>query len=167
VDLLEIQAAFEDVFDQALVFHCFTDYMRDYEMVLQLSADPRTGIPTEFVRFVLVNCVQANVATALTPEIWAHSLDERLIDYQSGSELEGYVWGVKWQILYPGFALVPSSEKARSWSSKLGIPFHEAEVETNGHNLNLVFSDLRVEKVAAGYAPFTVGSPFSDGKIPL
>lgn len=167
VDLLGIQAAFEDVFDQALVFHGFTDYMRDYEMVLQLSADPRTGIPTEFVRFVFVNCVQANVSTALTPEIWSHSLDERLIDYQSGSELEGYVWGVKWQMLYPGFALVPSSETARSWSSKLGIPFHEAEVGTNGHNLNLVFSDLRVEKVTAGYAPFTVGSPFWDGKIPL
>ena len=136
-------------------------------MILQLSADPRTGNPPEFFRYVFVNCVLANVSTALTPEIWARSLDERLIDYESGSELEGYVWGVKWQMLYPGFELLPSSEAARSWSSKLGLPFHEAQVETNGHNLNLVFSDLRVEKVAAGHAPFTVDSPFWDGKIPL
>jgi hypothetical protein len=167
VDVLEIQSAFVDAFDQGLVFHGFTDYMGDYEMVLQLSADPRTGIPTEFFRYLFVNCVQANVSTALTPEIWARSLDERLVDYESGSELDGYVWGVKWQLLYPGFELVSNSETARSWSNRLGIPFHEAQVETNGHNLSLVFSDLRVEKAIAGYAPFTVGPPFWDGKIPL
>ena len=167
MDLLEINAAFENAFDQSLVFHGFTEYMRDYEMVVQLSADPRTGIPTEFFRYVFVNCVQANASTALTPGIWARSLDERLIDYESGSDLDGYVWGVKWQVLYPGFALVSDSQVAGLWSSKLGIPFYEARVESNGHNLDLVFSDLRVEKAAAGYAPFTVGSPFWDGKIPL
>jgi hypothetical protein len=167
VDTPDIEAAFEDAFDQALVFHGFTDYMRDYEMVLQLSADPRTGIPTEYFRYIFVNCVQANVSTALTPEIWSDSLDERLIDYASGSDLDGYVWGVKWQMLYPGFELLSISEAARSWSDKLGIPFHEAHVRTNGHNLNLVFSDLRVEPAAAGYAPFTVGSPFWDGKFSL
>jgi hypothetical protein len=156
VDLLEISAAFDNAFDQSLVFHGFTDYMRDYEMVIELSADPKTGIPTEFYRYVFVNCVQANVSTALPPETWARSLDERLIDYESGSDVDGYVWGVKWQALYPGFTLVTDSQTASLWSSKVGIAFHEARVEMNGHNLDLVFSDLRVEKVAAGYVPFAV-----------
>jgi len=31
VDSSEIQAAFDDVFDQAIIFHGFADYMRDYE----------------------------------------------------------------------------------------------------------------------------------------
>lgn len=84
VDIIEIEAAFKNAFDQALVFHGFTDYMRDYEMVLQLSADPSTGIPTEYFGYVFVNCVLANVSTALHPQIWARSMDERLIDYETG-----------------------------------------------------------------------------------
>ncbi|WP_431277793.1 hypothetical protein [Leifsonia poae] len=166
MDIPEIQSAFENAFDEALIFHGFTDYMRDYEMVLQLSADPRTGIPTEFLRYVFVNCVEAKVSTALTPETWSRSLDERLIDDETGSDFDGYVWGVKWQDLDPGFELVSGSETARSWSGELGIRFLEARVQTNGHNLTLVFSDLRVEKAAPGYAPFTVGSPLSGGTIP-
>lgn len=162
-----MQTAFDDAFDQALVFHGFTDYMRDYEMVFQLSADPRTGIPTEFFRYVFVNCVRADISTALTPEIWEHSLDERLMDEGAGADLDGYVWTVRWQRMYPGFAFVSESEDARTWSDRLGLPFHEALVGTNGHNLSLVFSDLRVEAVDSGYAPFTVGAPFDDGKIPL
>ena len=31
-------------FDQALVFHGVTDYMRDYEVFIYATADPRTGI---------------------------------------------------------------------------------------------------------------------------
>lgn len=163
----EIRAACESVCDQALVFHGFTDYMRDYEMVIQVSADPRTGIETEYVRYVFVNCVQANIATALSPQTWSASLDERLIDYRTGVDLEGYVWGVKWQALYPGFTIVDDSDVARSWSSSLGVPFYEARVQANGHDLALVFSDLRILPAPSGYTPFVVGAPFWDGKIPL
>lgn len=163
----QIQAEFTRAFDQALVLHGFTDYMRDYEMVIQLSADPRTGIPTEFFRDAFVNCVQADASTALTPKIWSSSLDERLIDYETGVDLDGYVWGVKWQLLYPGFQFVEESERAAAWSTELKIPFHEVQVETNGHNLSLVFADLRIEPAPRGYTPFSVGGPFWDGKIPL
>jgi hypothetical protein len=41
----EIDAALQDVFDQAIVFHSYTDYMRDYEIVTFSVADPSTGIP--------------------------------------------------------------------------------------------------------------------------
>jgi hypothetical protein len=163
----QMQAEFTTAFDQSLVFHGFTDYMRDYEMVIQVSADPRTGIPTEYFRYIFVNCVQANASTALTPRIWSSSLDERLIDYETGVDLDGYVWGVKWQMLYPGFKFVEDSERAAAWSADLGMPFHEVQVETNGHNLDLVFADLRVEPAPPGYAPFNVGASFWDGKIPL
>lgn len=163
----EIGAVLDNVFDQALVFHGFTSYMRDYEMVIQASSDPRLGLAPQYLRYVFVNCVQANISSALSPQTWAVSLDERLIDYKTGVDLEGYVWGVEWQQLYPGFQIVDDSDVASSWSSSVGLPFYEAHVRTNGHNLEIVFSDLRILAAPSDYAPFTVGAPFWDGKIPL
>ncbi len=167
MDASEIANAFDEVFDQALVFHAYTDYMRDYELVIQASADPSTGIPTEYLRYVFTDCVRADVTTALSEEIWSRSLDDRLIDYETGVDLDGYVWGVKWQELCGGLSLVQDSPEAHHWAAALGIPFHEARVETNGHLLRLIFSDLKVSTAEPGYSPFRIGAPFWDGKIPL
>ena len=167
VDTAQIQAAFDNVFDQAILFHGFADYLRDYEIFIYATADPRTGIRPEHLRYCFTHCVRATATTALSPGIWARSLDERLIDYDQGRHLDGYVWGVKWQMLYPGVRLVADSADARRWSRELGRPFHEATVETNGHNLSLVFSDLTVETVDPGYVPFVVPEGGPDHKIPL
>lgn len=156
VDTSEIQAAFEDVFDQAIVFHGFADYMRDYDVFVHSTADPRTGIRAAHLRYRFMHCVRATVTSALSPDIWSRSLDERLIDHAKGRDLEGYVWGVKWQELYPGMKLVPDSADARQWSRDLGLPYHEAVIEANSQILSLVFSDLTVQTVDAGYAPFVV-----------
>jgi hypothetical protein len=166
VDSSGIQAAFDDVFDQAIVFHGFADYMRDYEVFIYATADPRTGIRPEHLRYRFTHCVRATVTSALSREIWRRSLDERLVDYEPGRDLDGYVWAVKWQVLYPGMKLVPDSTDARRWSDELGLPFHEAVIETNGHNVSLVFSDLTVQTVDPGYAPFVVPDGGADFKIP-
>ncbi|XCM83695.1 hypothetical protein ABWK59_34605 [Kitasatospora sp. HUAS MG31] len=50
---------------------------------------------------------------------------------------------MKWHCLYPGAQLLPESEATRRWSKALGIDFHEVRIETNAHNLTLLFSDLR------------------------
>jgi len=73
-----------------------------------------------------MHCVRATATSALSPEAWRRSLDERLVDYERGRDLDGYVWGVKWQELYPGMKLVPDSADARRWSREVGLPFHEA-----------------------------------------
>lgn len=167
MDASQIQSAFDGVFDQAIVFHGFTEYMRDYEIFIYAAADPRTGIRPEHLRYRFTHCVRATVTTALSAEIWKRSLDERLIDYEQGRDLDGYVWGVRWQALYPGMKLVHGSEDAARWSHELGIPFHEAAIETNGHNFSLVFSDLVVSTVDVGYAPYVVPDGGPDFKIPL
>jgi hypothetical protein len=167
VDASEIQAAFDDVFDQAIVFHGFADYMRDYDIFIYATADPRSGIRPEHLRYRFTHCVRATVTTALSPEIWRRSLDDRLVDYDQGLDLDGYVWGVEWQMLYPGMKLVPESAEARRWSRELGLPFREADIETNGHNLSLIFSDLIVQPVAPGHAPFVVPEGGPDVKVPL
>lgn len=107
------------------------------------------------------------MTTALSAELWKRSLDERLIDYEQGQDLDGYVWGVRWQALYPGMKLLHGSAEAARWSHELGIPFHEAAIETNGHNFSLVFSDLAVSTVDVGYAPYVVRGGGPDFKIPL
>jgi len=156
VDRTEISAACEDVFDQAIQYHGFADYMRDYDLYIYATADPRTGVAPDHLRYRFTHCVRATATSAVPPAIWKRSLDERLIDFETGRELDGYVWGVRWQALYPGISLVEESAEAARWSEELGIPFFEAIIETNGHNLSLVFSDLRVDVIQPGTAPFVV-----------
>lgn len=163
----DLERLLDHIFDQALVYHGFTDYMRDYELVVYCTADPRTGIRPQHLRYLFKTCVHATVETAVPEVIWARSLDDRLIDYQTGVDLDGYVWGVKWQNLYPGARLVDDSARARHWSRALGLDFHEVTIATNGHNLTLVFSDLDVTEIDVGYSPFTVGPGGPDFKIPL
>ena len=156
VDRDAIQRAFDDVFDQALIFHSYTDYMRDYELITYATAAPSTGIQPSFDRYRFRFCVRADISTTVTPKTWRASLDERLIDHETGKDLDGFVWGVKWQNLYPGMRLLDVSETAEMWAHELAMPFHEAVIETNANRIALVFSDLEVSTVEPGYAPFTV-----------
>jgi hypothetical protein len=167
MDTREIQAAFDDVFDQAVLFHGFADYLRDYDVFIYATADPRTGIPPKHLRYRFVHCVSAVVTSALSPPTWKRSLDERLVDYEQGRDLDGFVWGVRWQALYPGIRLVADSAEAQRWSRDLGVPFHEAVIETNAHHVCLVFSDLIVQAVEPGCAPFVVLEDGTDFEVPF
>ncbi|MEU0568558.1 hypothetical protein ABZ297_24690 [Nonomuraea sp. NPDC005983] len=91
--------------------------------------------------------MQANCATTVPAGIWRESLDDRLITYETGVDLNGYVWGVNWQMLYPGATLIADSPTARSWAAAIGIDFHEVRIQTNAHDLTLIFSDLRIEEL--------------------
>jgi hypothetical protein len=158
MDSTAMQAAFDDVFDHAVLFHGFTDYMRDYEIIIYLSSDPASGIPHEQRRLLFKYCVHATVETTLTNDTWKRSWDDRLINYDTGSELyetaPGYVWGVKSQDLYPGLKLISASPDADRWSRQLDRPFHQAEAHLNAQRVTLIFSDLEVLPVDVGYSPF-------------
>ncbi|WP_246157911.1 hypothetical protein [Catellatospora sichuanensis] len=119
--------------------------MRNYDIFIYGTADPRTGIAPQHLRYRFLHCVRAVATSVLSPAIWQRSLDRRLVDCEQGREVDGYVWGVKWQLLYPGMKLVRDSVDAQRWSQVLGLAFHEAVIETNGHNISLVFSDLSVD----------------------
>lgn len=157
MDAIEMQGAFDEVFDQAVLFHGFTDYMRDYEMIIDLPSGPASGIPHERRRYLFKYCVHAVVESKLG-DTWKASWDDRLIDYDSGRVLyetaPGYVWGVKWQALYPGLRLITPSTDAERWSRQLERPFFKAEADLNAHHITLVFGDLEVLPGHDGYAPF-------------
>jgi hypothetical protein len=171
VDDAAITRAFDDVFDQALLFHGFAKHMRDYDVYIYATADPATGITPDHLRYRFTKCVACTATTTVRDDVWPRSLDDRLIDYNSAieAELDGYVWGVNWQMLYPGMTLVQASAEADAWSSRLSMPFREAVIEGNGHRLALVFVDLEVEVLQAGAAPFVVPDENvgPDGKYPL
>ncbi|MFY1616291.1 HalD/BesD family halogenase [Micromonospora sp. WMMD736] len=156
MEIGQLSQALDEIFDGAVVHHGYTDYMRDYEVIVYVTADPRTGQPPAHLRYLFTHCVVAEVRTALSPDTWRRSLDGRLTDPEVGPDLDGFVWAVRWQPLYPGATVVPESERARSWADKVGIPFHEVRFELNAHAIALVFNDLEVTEVGEGYAPFTV-----------
>lgn len=161
-----MQAAFDDVFDHQVLFHGFTDYMRDYEMIVYLSSAPTSRIPHEQRRLLFKYCVQATVETTLGESTWKDSWDDRFIDYDTGSKLyetaRGYIWGVKWQELYPGLKLISPSPEAQRWSQQLNRPFYQAEAYLNAHHITLIYSDLEVLTAEVGYSPFQVTALHDD-----
>jgi hypothetical protein len=147
MDPEKLQQALDEVFDQALLHHGFVDYMRDYQLVIHATADPATGIAPTTLRYLFHHCVQAHCTTTVPAGTWRDSLDDRLTTYETGVDLDGYVWGVNWQMLYPGATLITDSPTARDWAAAIGIDFHEVRIQTNAHDLTLIFSDLHIEEL--------------------
>ncbi|MEV6683609.1 hypothetical protein AB0N09_43275 [Streptomyces erythrochromogenes] len=111
-------------------------------------------VPPNYVRYLFRYCVEARCETFLSMDTWRDSLDDRLLDSETADpDLGGYVWGVRFHELY-GAELRPESEATRRWSKAVGIDFREVHIETNAHDLTLLFSDLEVSEVPVGYAPF-------------
>lgn len=89
--------------------------------------------------------------------MWSRSLDDALIhEHDVTRDSAGFVWGVNCQILYPGANVVPDSARAAEWSEKVGIPFCEVRVTGNAQEIAVIFSELAVEEIEAGYAPYVV-----------
>jgi hypothetical protein len=143
-ELEEIMAAF-DLFDNALLFHAYKPYMRDYELIVQVHVGPaERGTYSYLFRY----CVESKVRTSVPDHIYRKSLDDRLVEYESGKDLDGYVWGMNWSSLYPGWTLHAGSEKATNWTERIGLPFHEVQIEGNAFSITLIFSDLVVTKLS-------------------
>lgn len=155
MDPAVLQQLLDETFDHAVVHHGYVNYMRDYEVIVHATADPRARIEPAYFRYLFRYCVEARCETSVPSETWRVSLDDRLLDHETADpDLGGYVWGVKCHCMYPGATLLPESEATRRWSTALGIDFHEVRMETNAHSLTLLFSDLQVSEVPVGYAPF-------------
>jgi hypothetical protein len=42
----------DETFDHAVVHHGYTNYVRDYEVIVYATADPRTGITPAYLRYL-------------------------------------------------------------------------------------------------------------------
>jgi len=153
----ELRERLDELFDRHLLFHGFTAYMRDYELVVYESVDPRSGLAPRHLRFLFRFCTEAEVHSRLAPKVWASSTDDQLLrTHDVTRESTGYAWGVEAQELYPGATIAENSNRARSWREKVGLSFYEVRIEANAHVIHLVFSDLVVTEVTEGYRPHEV-----------
>lgn len=59
MDAAALQRMLDEVFDQALVHHGFTGYLRDYEVIVHATADPRAGVQPAYLRYLFRHCVEA------------------------------------------------------------------------------------------------------------
>jgi hypothetical protein len=146
------------LFDNAIVEHGFTEYMRDYDVVVDAMAPLPNGSGSYVegrYRLRFTHCVQACSTSSLSDDTWRVSLEDLFTDYNawlSAGEPAGYVWGVKSMDAYPGATYIRNSVLAADWSRRLGQSMHEVRIQTNAHNLQLIFHDLKVYRIASGDA---------------
>lgn len=134
----------ESFFDAAILKHGFTDYMRDYEIVVSGRGEPPL---TDVHRYHFVGCVEAAYESAIEPTVMAKSMDDRCVyagpDHPATVEPDGFIWGVRWANAYPGLTYVEHGVRAAAWSARLGCAMHEVVLETNVYRLRLVFASVR------------------------
>jgi len=162
----------EDFYDAAIVRHGFTDYIRDYEIIVA----GRNGPPmTDVHKFQFIGCVEAHYQTKLR-EVFARSLPDEFVysgpDYPDKDDPYGFIWGVRFADAYPGLAYLENGERAEYWSHLMGRKMHEITVETNAYLLRLVFADVRYaflghepEVVLQKDMPLSVIESTSDGGV--
>ncbi len=155
-DLRERLEADELLFDSAIVSHGFADFMRDYDLVVDVpAAKPhRSGSYIEGrYRYRFTHCVEAHVETTVKPDTWRLSWADEFTDFAAWQEAgspAGFVWGVEYADAYPGLSYVADSERTARWTEKVGRAMHEIQIETNVYILELVCHDLRVDQLASG-----------------
>jgi hypothetical protein len=87
--------------------------------------------------------------------------DERPVDYRAhldAGDVEGLPLGRELPGVYSGFTLLSEAAEAAEWEIEIeiGVPFNEVHLEPNGHELELVFSDLFVTRVDARFSLFAM-----------
>jgi hypothetical protein len=144
------------LFDSGIIEHHFTRYMRDYDLIIDVAATrpDRSGFYIEGrYRYRFTHCVVAQVTTAVSDESWRQSWTEEYTDYHAWERAgapEGYVWGVEYMDAYPGLTYLQDSPLVQEWSRRLGRSMHEVLIKTNGHNIQLIFHDVVITKIAEG-----------------
>jgi hypothetical protein len=134
------------MFDTAILRHGFTPFMRDYQVLTEVSWERLKG---QFL-YRFTHCPVAQVETRVRDDVWRSSWGDEFTEYsawQAAGEPEGFVWGVEHSVAYPGLKLEKRSSLAAQWSKRLGREMHDVTVETEAFHLRLVFHDLVVRKV--------------------
>ncbi|MBA4385271.1 MAG: hypothetical protein C0410_11090 [Anaerolinea sp.] len=135
----------EEFSDAAILRHGFTDYMRDYDVIV----GARNGPPnTDVHKYQFVGCVEARYETKLGKDFLLSITDDFVFsgpDYPDKPDPNGFIWGVRFAETWVGGGLkyIHSGERAKHWSKIIGREMHEVIIDTNAYVLQLVFADIR------------------------
>ena len=144
------------MFDMGIVEHHFTGYMRDYDIFVDVVGPIPGSHKSQVIgrcRYRFTHCVFTEVKTTVRDDVWASSWEDVFIDFRSWTNVgqpEGYVWGVEYMDAYPGLLYVADSLMAREWANRLNKPMHEVDIETNAHNIRLIFHDVEITFTSEG-----------------
>lgn len=143
----------EGFFDAAVLRHGFTDYMRDYEIIV----GARNGPPnTDIHKFQFIGCVEAEYHTRVAPPTFSQSLSDNFVyagpDYPGTQDPDGFIWGVRYSNAYPGLKYLEDGTRAQHWSRLMKRKMHEVVLETEAFHLRLVFADVRYALIGDGPA---------------
>ena len=131
-----------DLFDQAIIRHGMLEHIRDYELIGFL-----VGQYEELeVRYVFKGCLRVNFVNIVEPK--SFSMDDRLLEMSRQHEPEypeGFVWGVNYATVYPGWNLTEDSPELAELERKYGLDLCQIVFETNAYQLNIIFSDLETK----------------------
>jgi hypothetical protein len=146
------------IFDDALVGHGFTSYMRDYDVITEFSAAYNTAYggvsyPAGSYRYRFTHCVVAEVTTTVSAEVWRVSWTDEYTNSQRWEDAgapEGYLWGVEYALAYPGLIYEADAPRAKNWAQRLGKSMHEIVIKTNAYDIRLIFHDVVITQIAQG-----------------
>lgn len=126
--------------------HGFSAHGRDYEFVLENAF----ATPPGTYRLTFTHVVELNYMTAVSDDTWRASWSDVFIEYrawETAGEPNGYVFGTNWSLAYPGFEAIDDDPTASAWSARLGQPMHMATIETDRFKIELMYHDVRLERV--------------------
>jgi hypothetical protein len=134
-------------YDFGVLEHRFVPHGRDYRFLIQdfLCTDPGT------FDLIFTHVVDLKYETRVDEKVWPISWADEFTDYdrwKAAGEPEGYLFGTRWSLAYPGISILSASPEAQDWSSRLQRPMYSASVETDGFCISLVFSEVRHRKVS-------------------
>jgi hypothetical protein len=162
----------EDFFDAAILRHGFTDYMRDYEIIV----GARNGPPdTDIHKYQFIGCVEVAYQTAMDGRFGQSLSDDFVLsgpEFPRKQNAPGFAWGTRYAAAYPGLKYVENGERAQYWSRRVGRKMHEVTIGTSVFTLRLVFADVRYSflghepnvKIQQDY-PLPVTEITSDGGV--
>jgi hypothetical protein len=142
------------IFDDALVQHGFTSYMRDYDVITEFGAS-YGGISymAGSYRYRFTHCVVAEVTTTVSVEVWRASWTDEYTNsqrWEAAGAPEGYLWCVEYALAYPGLIYEADAPRAKNWAQRLGKSMHEIVIRTNAYNIRLIFHDVVITQIARG-----------------
>jgi hypothetical protein len=134
----------EDFSDAVIMRHGFTDYMRDYEIIV----GARNGPPnTDVHKYQFIGCVEAHYETEILGYFNSSISDDFVFsgpDYPDKDAPYGFIWGVRFaETCGRGIEYISKGERARYWSKIIDRNMHELLIRTNAYSLRLVFADVR------------------------
>jgi hypothetical protein len=132
--------------DFAVIEHRFASHGRDYVMIIEDCLSSNRGQH----EIIFTHCVRADYDTRVRDDVWPKSWSDEFTDYErwtAAKEPDGYVWGTKWSLAYPGIRAVRDSAQAAEWCKRLGTQMFEATLETDRFFLRMIFHSVRSRKI--------------------